>query len=68
MVWNFPTVALLAGQLAALMGIALDGPVAAASEASEAPAPDVTASEEDLELQLLAELAAAERLLDVEAS
>jgi NADPH:quinone reductase-like Zn-dependent oxidoreductase/NADP-dependent 3-hydroxy acid dehydrogenase YdfG/acyl carrier protein len=70
-VWNFPTVAQLAGQLAALSGVALDAPVPPATPAPEAPAAavaDVGLSREDLELQLLEELAAADRLLGVESS
>ena len=69
-VWNFPTIGLLAGQLATLMGIVLDRPVGASpSPAAPAPKlPDAALSQEDLELELLEELAAVDRLLDVESS
>ena len=66
--WNYPTVAVLATHLAALMGVALDeGAVAADAVAPSLDTPPEAApSQADLEAMLMEELAAVDRLLDMD--
>ncbi len=72
-VWNYPTVTVLADHLASLMGIALEPDSAGGVEGrtgSSGPSMSEasTASQAELEAMLLDELAAVDRLLDVDGS
>ena len=72
--WNYPTVTIMAEHLATLMGVGLAAdapsaqsvPVVPAAPLAEVPAHAPTATQDDLEALLLEELAAVDRLLDVE--
>jgi acyl carrier protein len=78
MAWNYPNVAILAGHLAERMNVALDladeppvattdSPVAATDAPGSSPAGE-SATQEDLEALLSAELAAVDRLLNGDGS